>query len=65
MDSVQTLIRRAERDVAVIEALMHVLRTMKLLHMARLEVTDTGVVIDLSSDIELLLGVLLLLGYSE
>jgi hypothetical protein len=65
MDSIQTFIRRAERDVAVTEALRRVLRTIRLLHVAQLEVANTGIVIDLSSDIERLLGALLLLGYSE
>lgn len=63
MNSVQALICRAERDVAVIEAVRRARESMKLLHLGRLEVEDTGILIDLTDDIQRLGAVLMLMGY--
>lgn len=63
MNRVQALIRRAERDVAVIEAVRRARDSMKLIHLGRLEIEDTSIVIDLAEDIQRLGAVLMLLGY--
>lgn len=63
MNSIQALICRAERDVAVIEAVRRARESMKLLHLRRLEIEDSGSVIDLTDDIQRLGAVLMLLGY--
>lgn len=64
MHRVKALIRQAERDATLIDAVGHALRTLRLLHMARLEVEQTGLVIDLREDMQRLTGALTLLGYS-
>lgn len=63
MNRVQTLICWAERDAAVIEAVQRARESMKLIHLGRLEIEDTGIVIDLSEDIQRLGAVLMLMGY--
>lgn len=58
MDRVKTLIRQAERDVAVISAVREALASIRLLN-------SLGAVADLHAEIELLSGALILLGHSE
>lgn len=58
MNRVKTLIRQAERDVAVIAAVQQALASIRLLN-------ALGAVIDLRAEIELLTGALTLLGHSE
>ena len=63
MNSVQALIRRAERDVAVTTAVRKALESMRLIHQGRIQIEDTGLVIDLAEDIQRLGAVLMLMGY--
>lgn len=63
MNSVQALVKRAERDAAVIEAVRRARESMKLINLGQLEVEKTGIVIDLTEDIQRLGAVLMLLGY--
>lgn len=58
MDRLKTLIRQTERDVAVIYAVREALASIKLLN-------SLGVVDNLRAEIELLSGVLILLGHLE
>jgi hypothetical protein len=61
VDRVRTLIRRAERDAAVIEAVRHALDTITLIHRGQLRVGDYT--IDLTDDIQRLTAALVVLGY--
>jgi hypothetical protein len=63
MNSVQALIRRTERDVAVIESVWHARESMKLVHQRLMEFEETRIEIDLAEDIQRLGAVLMLLGY--
>jgi len=63
MNSVQALIRRAERDVAVIESVRRARESMKLIHLRLVEFEETRMDIDLEEDIQRLGAVLMLLGY--
>jgi hypothetical protein len=63
MNSVQALIRRTERDVAVIESVWHARESMKLIHQRLMEFEETRIEIDLAEDIQRLGAVLMLLGY--
>lgn len=63
MDSVQALIRRTERDVAVIESVWHARESMKLIHQSLMKFEETRIEIDLAEDIQRLGAVLMLLGY--
>lgn len=65
MDKVRALIQQAERDAALGEAVAHVLSTLRLLHMGRLEVEETSLIIDLRDDMQRLVAALTLLGYSS
>jgi hypothetical protein len=65
MNSVQALIRRAERDVAVIDAVRRARTAMKLIHYGEIKIGDSGLVIDLTDDIQRLTATLMLLGYVE
>ncbi len=64
MNSVQALIRRAERDVAVIESVRRARESMKLIHLRLMEFEETRIDVDLAEDIQRLGAVLMLLGYS-
>ena len=63
MNSIQALIRRAERDVAVIESVRRARESMKLIHLRLMELEETRIDIDLGEDIQRLGAVLMLLGY--
>lgn len=63
MNSAQALIRRAERDVAVIESVRRARESMKLIHLRLVEFEETRMDIDLAEDIQRLGAVLMLLGY--
>lgn len=58
MNAIQSLLRRAERDAAIIDAIQRAVMTLQILRVAE------GV-IDLKPDIERLTGALTLLGYPE
>lgn len=63
MDRIKAMIRQAERDSALADAVARALATLRLLHLGRLEVEESGFVIDLRADIQRLTGALTLLGY--
>jgi hypothetical protein len=63
MNSVQALIRRTERDAAVIESVQRARESMKLIHLRLIEFQGTKIEIDLGEDIQRLGAVLMLLGY--
>lgn len=65
MDRVRELIRQAERDSVLADAVVRALATLRLLHLGRFEVEQSGLVIDLRADIKRLTGALILLGYSR
>lgn len=65
MDKVQALIRQAERDVVLTDAVARALATLRLIHLGFLQFEETGLVIDLSDDIQRLTGALVLLGYFD
>lgn len=58
MNSVDAMVRRAQRDATIILTLLDVLATLQLLQSDK-----TG--IDLRDDVEKLIGALALLGFSE
>jgi hypothetical protein len=58
MNTIQALMRTAERDAAIIDAIQQAVLTLRMLRVA-------GGWIDLKPDIERLTGALTLLGYSE
>ena len=58
MNSIDAMVRRAERDAAIILTLLDVLATLQLLQSDK-----TG--IDLRDDVEKLTGALALLGFSK
>jgi hypothetical protein len=62
MNRVQALIRRAERDVVVIDAVERARAAMELINCGEVRAGDY--VIDLSDHIQRLTGALLLLGYA-
>jgi hypothetical protein len=63
MHRVQAMLRRAERDAAVIDAVRHARDSMQLIHLGQIRVGDY--VIDLTDDIQRLTAVLMLLGNPE
>ena len=65
MDKVKALIRQAERDVVLADAVARALRTLRLLQLGCLEVEQTGMIIDRRADIQRLVGALTLLGYCD
>jgi geranylgeranyl pyrophosphate synthase len=60
MHTIRAMLRRAERDAAVIDAVKHARDSMQLIHLGRIQVGDY--VIDLTDDIQRLTAVLMLLG---
>lgn len=65
MDRVRALVRQAERDSALIDTIRRARASMELIHMGEIQIGDSGLVIDLTDDIERLTAALILLGYSE
>jgi hypothetical protein len=63
MNSVQALVLRAQRDVALIDAVKRARTAMKLIHFGEIYVGDY--LIDLTDDIQRLTAALMLLGYVE
>lgn len=63
MNSAQTFIRQVERDAAVIQTVRRARASMELIHLGEIKIGDTGLVIDLTDDIQRLTALLLLLGY--
>ena len=61
MHRVKAMLRRAERDAAVIDAVRHARDSMQLIHLGQIQVGDY--VIDLTDDIQRLTAVLMLLGH--
>ncbi len=47
MKKINRIIRKAERDAAVADAVARALATLRLLHMGRLQVEENGLVIEL------------------
>jgi hypothetical protein len=65
MDRVRALIRQAERDAALIHTVRIARASMELIHLGEIQIGDSGLVIDLTDDIQRLTAALILLGYSE
>ncbi len=65
MNSVQAMVRRAERDLAVAEAVQRARQSMEALHRSRMVAENTKIVVDLAEDIQRLGAVLMLLGYPD
>ncbi len=63
MDRVRAVIRQAERDSLLADAVVRALATLRLIHLGRLEVEESGFIIDLRADIQRLAAALTLLGY--
>lgn len=64
MNSVQTFIRQVERDAALIEAMVHVLASIRLIHRGQIRIEHTELVIDLTDDIQRLTAALVLMGHT-
>lgn len=61
MHRVKAILRRAEQDAAVIDAVRHARDSMQLINLGQIQVGDY--VIDLTDDIQRLTAVLMLLGH--